>query len=97
MNEPGRALARFESLLKGRMPVVLIPPARHGRALALYGLKRYAEARDEWVALLASNPPRPLAERGDVLAGGYARPPRGRKGRRRAAQGVHRRRWTLSR
>ena len=43
------------------MPVVLIPPARHGRALALYGLKRYAEARDEWVALLASNPPRPLA------------------------------------
>ena len=61
MNEPGRALARFESLLKGRMPVVLIPPARHGRALALYGLKRYAEARDEWVALLASNPPRPLA------------------------------------
>jgi len=43
------------------MPVVLIPPARHGRALALYGLKRYAEARDEWVALLASNPPRPIA------------------------------------
>lgn len=62
MNDPGRALARFESLLKGRMPVVLIPPARHGRALALYGLKRYAEARDEWVALLASNPPRPLAD-----------------------------------
>ena len=61
MNDPGRALARFESLLKGRMPVVLIPPARHGRALALYGLKRYAEARDEWVALLASNPPRPVA------------------------------------
>ena len=44
------------------MPVVLIPPARHGRALALYGLKRYAEARDQWVALLASNPPRPLAD-----------------------------------
>ena len=61
MSEPARALARFESLLKGRMPVVLIPSARHGRALALYGLKRYAEARDEWVTLLASNPPRPLA------------------------------------
>ena len=59
--------------------MVLIPPARHGRALALYGLKRYAEARDEWVALLASNPPRPLAERGDVLAGRYARPSRATK------------------
>ena len=60
-NDPARALGRFETLLKGRMPLVLIPPARHGRALALYGLKRYAEARDEWVALLSSNPPRPLA------------------------------------
>jgi TolA-binding protein len=61
-NDPARALPRFESLLKGRMPVVLIPTARHGRALALHGLKRYPEARDEWVALLASNPPRPLAD-----------------------------------
>jgi len=61
-NDPGKALPRFETLLKGRIPVVLIPPARHGRALALYGLKRYPEARDEWVALLASNPPRPLAD-----------------------------------
>jgi len=62
LNEPARALPRFDALLKGRMPVVLIPHARHGRALALYGLKRYPEARDEWTALLGqpSGAPRPL-------------------------------------
>lgn len=60
-NDPARALPRFDTLLKGRIPVVLIPSARHGRALALYGLKRFGEARDEWQALMASNPPQPLA------------------------------------
>ncbi len=55
-NEPSRALGYFEGLLKGRMPVVLVPSARHGRALALYGLKRYAEARDEWSAVLTGGP-----------------------------------------
>jgi TolA-binding protein len=61
-DEPTVALGHFDSLLKGRMPAVLIPYARHGRALALYGLKRHGEARDEWVALLADrSTPRPLS------------------------------------
>jgi len=62
VNEPTAALGHFESLLKRPMPVILIPYARHGRALALYGLKRYGEARDEWSALLADRTvPRPLS------------------------------------
>ena len=60
--DPAKALPRFEALLKDRIPVVLIATTRHGRALALYGLKRYADAREEWQALLASSPPRPLAD-----------------------------------
>jgi len=56
-----RALAGFEPLLRGGAPPALIQPARHGKALALYGLKRYPEARDEWTALLNQSLPRPLA------------------------------------
>ena len=92
MSEPGRALTRFESLLNGRMPVALIPSARHGRALALYGLKRYAEARDEWVALLASNPPRPLAGEATFWLGDTLGRLGDEKGAVVPAQGVHRRR-----
>src|SRR5262245_12646649 len=56
------ALRHFDSLLKSRMPTTLIPYARHGRALALYGQKRFGEARDEWKALLADrSTPRPLS------------------------------------
>jgi len=44
-----------------RCPVVLVPTARHGRALALYGLGKYAEARDEWMALVNRSVPRALA------------------------------------
>ena len=52
LGDPGRALAHFDGLLKIGAPPVLVAYAHHGRAMALYGLKRYAEARDEWAGLL---------------------------------------------
>ena len=66
LGDPGRALAYFDGLLKITAPPVLVAYAHHGRAMALYGLKRYAEARDEWAGILnvagfsAPNAPRPL-------------------------------------
>jgi len=66
LSDPGRALGHFDGLLKAGPPPVLVAYARHGRGMALYGLKRYAEARDEWAALLnassspASNAPRSI-------------------------------------
>ena len=59
--EAARALATFDPLLRAGAPPEMIPSARHGRALALYGLRRYTEARDEWIALLNLSLPRPVA------------------------------------
>jgi TolA-binding protein len=65
-NDPTRALASFEGLLKLPAPPPLHAYARHGRAMSLYGLGRYADARDEWSTLLnvggfsVPNLPRPL-------------------------------------
>jgi TolA-binding protein len=59
--ETQRALDLFQGFLRGSVPPDLVPTARHGRALALYALKRYPEARDEWVALLNGSLPRPLS------------------------------------
>ncbi|HKZ06545.1 MAG TPA: tetratricopeptide repeat protein, partial [Methylomirabilota bacterium] len=59
--EAQRAFDLFQGFLRGSVPPDLVPTARHGRALALYALKRYPEARDEWVALLNGSLPRPLA------------------------------------
>ncbi|PWU18448.1 MAG: hypothetical protein C5B48_14740 [Candidatus Rokuibacteriota bacterium] len=50
--DPRRALDYFDGVLKLPAPPVLAAYARHGRAMALYGLKRYAEARDQWATLL---------------------------------------------
>ncbi|MCI0547465.1 MAG: tetratricopeptide repeat protein [Candidatus Rokubacteria bacterium] len=61
---PARALQIFEPMLKGSMPVDLVPYAQHGRALALYGLGRYADARDAWLHLLNQRVPRPVAAEG---------------------------------
>jgi len=52
LGDPRRALGYFDGLLKTGPPPVLMVHARHGRAMALYGLKRHAEARDEWAGLL---------------------------------------------
>ena len=67
-----RALDTFQGFLRGSVTPALVPTARHGRALALYALKRYPEARDEWTALLNGSLPRPLASealywQGDTL------------------------------
>ena len=51
-NDPRRALGYFDGLLKGAMPAPLLGHVSHGHAMALYGLKRYPEARDEWARLL---------------------------------------------
>src|SRR5262249_28144182 len=49
---PARALGYFDTLLKDRPPAAVAPYASHGRAMALYGLKRYADAREQWAQLL---------------------------------------------
>src|SRR5258707_7076092 len=42
---------------------------RSGRGLALYGLKRYPEARDTWVGLLNQSAPRAVAWEGTFWLG----------------------------
>jgi TolA-binding protein len=69
LNKPDRALTYFDTLLKGGAPPVLIPYVRHGRALALYGLKRYPEARDTWASLLNQSAPRSVAWEGTFWLG----------------------------
>jgi TolA-binding protein len=69
LNKPDRALIYFDNLLKAGGPPALIPYARHGRALALYGLKRYPEARDAWAALLNQSAPRSVAWEGTFWLG----------------------------
>jgi TolA-binding protein len=59
--DAARALGLFEPLVRGGAPPDLVPYVQHGRALSLYGLKRYAEARDQWTALLNRSVPRVLA------------------------------------
>lgn len=68
-NEAARALGYFDEVLKAGGSRDLMAHARHGRAMALYGLRRYAEAREEWAALLniggflpASAPPPVVTE-----------------------------------
>ena len=69
LGKPDRALGYFDSLLKSGAPPVLVPYARHGRGLALYGLKRYPEARDTWAGLLNQSAPRAVAWEGTFWLG----------------------------
>jgi TolA-binding protein len=69
LGRPDRALGYFDNLLKVGAPPALIPYARHGRALALYGLKRYPEARDTWAAMLNQSAPRSVAWEGTFWLG----------------------------
>jgi TolA-binding protein len=69
LGKPDRALIYFDTLLKTGAPPVLVPYARHGRGLALYGLKRYPEARDTWVGLLNQSSPRAVAWEGTFWLG----------------------------
>jgi len=61
LNQPARALQTFDQILRGSAPPDIFPYARHGRAMALYGLRRYAEAREAWTSLLNQSVPRALA------------------------------------
>jgi len=58
--EAATALTTFETQMRSGAPPDLIPTLRHGRALSLYGLGRFADAREEWRALLGQSIPRPL-------------------------------------
>lgn len=69
LNKPDRALTYFDMLLKVGAPPAIISYARHGRGLALYGLKRYPEARDTWVGLLNQSAPRAVAWEGTFWLG----------------------------
>jgi TolA-binding protein len=69
LGRPDRALTYFDTLLKSGAPPAVIPYARHGRALALYGLKRYPEARDTWAGLLNQSAPRSVAWEGTFWLG----------------------------
>jgi TolA-binding protein len=69
LGKPDRALALFDTLLKTGAPPALVPYARHGRGLALYGLKRYPEARDTWAGLLNQSAPRAVAWEGTFWLG----------------------------
>jgi len=69
LGKPDRALTYFDTLLKTGAPPVLVPYARHGRGLALYGLKRYPEARDTWAGLLNQSSPRAVAWEGTFWLG----------------------------
>jgi len=69
LNKPDRALTYFDTLLKTGAPPAIISYARHGRGLALYGLKRYPEARDTWVGLLNQSAPRAVAWEGTFWLG----------------------------
>jgi len=61
LNDPARALARFDELWRGPAVPGLAPFVTHGRAVALYGLGRFEEAREAWQGLLKLSIPRPLA------------------------------------
>jgi TolA-binding protein len=59
--QPARALVTFDNILKAGAPPEVVPWARHGRALALYGLGRFPDAREAWTGLLALSLPRSVA------------------------------------
>lgn len=60
LNDPARARASFDELLKSGPVPALIPFGRHGHALALFGLGRYTEAREAWDSLLTTRLPQSL-------------------------------------
>jgi tetratricopeptide (TPR) repeat protein len=59
--EPSRALGTLDALSKSGTPASLGPWVQHGRAVALYGLGRDAEAREVWARLLRQTLPAPVA------------------------------------
>ncbi len=61
LNDPARALTRFDELRRGPAFPGLVSFGPHGRAIALYGLGRFDEAREAWQGLLKRSISRPLA------------------------------------
>ncbi len=80
LRDPARAYDSFTKVLAGAVPSTIDGWARHGLALSLYGLGRYAEAEKVWADLTARGLPPALARdvlfwHGDTLGrvGEYAR------------------------
>lgn len=61
LNDPARALTRFDQLLRGAPVPDLVQFVAHGRGIALYALGRFEEAREAWQAIANRSIPRPLA------------------------------------
>ncbi|MBI4562619.1 MAG: tetratricopeptide repeat protein, partial [Candidatus Rokubacteria bacterium] len=61
LNHPSRALGSFDQAIKFSAAAPVASYGSHGRALALYALERYGDARDTWQALSAQSLPAPLA------------------------------------
>jgi TolA-binding protein len=59
--DAARALEIFDRLLQSSLPAPLVHYARHGRALALYGLKRFPDAQAGWRGLAGQSVPQGLA------------------------------------
>jgi len=66
---PARALEIFDSILNARVPAEVVPWARHGRALALYALGHYVEARYGWTTLLGQSLPQPVVAEANFWLG----------------------------
>ena len=67
--EPARALATLDALGKSGAPAELAPWVQHGRAVALYGLGRDAEAREIWTRLTRQTLPAPVAREASFWLG----------------------------
>ncbi len=61
LNDPARALARFDELWRGAPVAPLVPFVALGRGIALYALGRFEGAREGWQAILNRAIPSPVA------------------------------------
>jgi TolA-binding protein len=69
LNDPARALTRFDELRRAAPFPALAPFVTHGRGTALYALGRFEEARETWQGVLKLSIPRPLALEGSFWLG----------------------------
>ena len=67
--DPARGFVTLDTLVKSGPPRDLVPWAQHGRAVALYALGRYAEAREVWTRLLGQALPAPVAREAPLWLG----------------------------
>ncbi len=69
LNDPARALARFDELRRAAPVPALAPFVTHARGIALYALGSLEEAREVWQEMLKLSIPRPLTIEGAFWLG----------------------------